>query len=93
MTISFSAPSRAMAAIPSPFVRRSGAISKLYFVEDQYRPTSWLTLNGGLRLTHFGEPTISENHADPRIGAAIEFLGSTGSCADFMVGTTSPRRC
>ncbi len=41
------------------------------FVEDQYRPASWLTLNGGLRLTHFGEPTLSENSADPRIGAAI----------------------
>jgi len=41
------------------------------FLEDQYRPTSWLTLNGGLRLTHFGEPTVSENHADPRIGAAL----------------------
>jgi outer membrane receptor protein involved in Fe transport len=41
------------------------------FVEDQYRATSWLTLNGGLRLTHFGEPTVSENHADPRLGAAV----------------------
>jgi outer membrane receptor protein involved in Fe transport len=42
-----------------------------FFLEDQYRPTSWLTLNGGVRLTHFGEPIISENHADPRIGAAV----------------------
>jgi len=41
------------------------------FLEDQFRATSWLTLNGGVRLTHFGEPTISENAADPRIGAAI----------------------
>jgi outer membrane receptor protein involved in Fe transport len=40
------------------------------FVEDQYRPTTWLTLNGGLRLTHFGS-TVSENSADPRVGAAI----------------------
>ena len=41
------------------------------FLEDQFKLTSWLTVNGGVRLTHFGEPTISENAADPRIGAAI----------------------
>jgi len=40
------------------------------FLEDQYRPTSWLTLNGGVRLTHF-ESSVSENAADPRIGAAV----------------------
>ncbi|MGH9503049.1 MAG: TonB-dependent receptor [Terriglobales bacterium] len=40
------------------------------FLEDQYKLTSWLTINGGVRLTHFGS-TISENAADPRIGAAL----------------------
>ena len=40
------------------------------FVEDQYRPTSWLTLNLGVRLTHFGS-SVSENSADPRLGAAV----------------------
>ena len=40
------------------------------FLEDQYKLTSWLTINGGVRLTHFGS-TISENAVDPRIGAAI----------------------
>jgi outer membrane receptor protein involved in Fe transport len=40
------------------------------FVEDQYKATSWLTLIGGLRLTHFGG-SISENAADPRLGGAI----------------------
>ncbi len=40
------------------------------FAEDSFRATSWLTLNGGLRLTHFGN-TISENSADPRVGVAI----------------------
>ncbi|HEX4487824.1 MAG TPA: TonB-dependent receptor [Terriglobales bacterium] len=40
------------------------------FVEDQFKLTSWLTLNGGLRLTHFSG-SISENSADPRIGAAL----------------------
>jgi outer membrane receptor for ferrienterochelin and colicin len=40
------------------------------FLEDQYKLTNWLTLNGGVRLTHF-EGAISENAADPRIGAAL----------------------
>ena len=40
------------------------------FVEEQFKATSWLTFNGGLRFTHDGGP-ISENAADPRIGAAI----------------------
>jgi outer membrane receptor protein involved in Fe transport len=40
------------------------------FLEDQFKLTSWLTLNGGVRLTHFGS-TISENAADPRVGAAL----------------------
>jgi len=40
------------------------------FLEDQYKLTSWLTLNGGVRLTHFSA-AISENAADPRIGAAV----------------------
>ena len=30
------------------------------FLEDQFKLTSWLTINGGVRLTHFGS-TISEN--------------------------------
>ncbi len=40
------------------------------FLEDQYKLTSWLTLNGGVRLTHFSS-SLSENAADPRVGAAI----------------------
>jgi outer membrane cobalamin receptor len=41
------------------------------FLEEQFKATSWLTLNGGLRLTHYGGP-LSENAADPRVGAAIQ---------------------
>lgn len=57
-----------------------GSVEAL-FLEDQFRVTDWLTLNGGVRLTHFrgegfqtdppGRPTIIENAADPRIGAAL----------------------
>jgi outer membrane receptor for ferrienterochelin and colicin len=39
-------------------------------LEDQFKLTSWLTLTGGLRLTHFSG-AISENAASPRVGAAI----------------------
>jgi len=40
------------------------------FLEDQFRLTDWLTLNGGVRLTHF-ESSVSENAADPRVGVAL----------------------
>jgi len=40
------------------------------FVEDQYRPTSWLTLDGGVRLVHYGG-LRSENAASPRLGGGI----------------------
>ena len=40
------------------------------FLEDQFKLASWLTLTGGLRLTHFSGG-ISENAADPRVGAAL----------------------
>ena len=40
------------------------------FIEDQYRPTRWVTLTGGVRLTHF-DGTLSENAADPRAGIAF----------------------
>jgi hypothetical protein len=40
------------------------------FVEDQFKATSWLTLNGGLRFTRFsGE--LNETAVSPRIGAAL----------------------
>ena len=49
---------------------RRWASSSALFLEDQYRPVSWLTLNLGMRFTHYGGP-VTENAADPRLGAAI----------------------
>ena len=40
------------------------------FAEDTYRPTSWLTLDGGIRLVHYGG-LLSENAATPRLGGGI----------------------
>jgi hypothetical protein len=40
------------------------------FVEDNYKPTSWLTLTGGERQSHFSG-AITENAIYPRIGIAL----------------------
>jgi outer membrane receptor protein involved in Fe transport len=40
------------------------------FVEDEFRTTSWLTLNVGVRQTHFSG-SIVENATSPRFGAAL----------------------
>jgi outer membrane receptor protein involved in Fe transport len=40
------------------------------FVEDEFRATSWLTLNAGVRQTHFSG-NIVENATSPRSGAAV----------------------
>jgi outer membrane receptor protein involved in Fe transport len=40
------------------------------FAEDQYVATDWLTLNGGVRITHFSG-SLTENAVNPRVGAAV----------------------
>jgi hypothetical protein len=40
------------------------------FLEDQFKINPWITINGGVRLSHFQGP-VSENAADPRVGAAV----------------------
>ncbi len=40
------------------------------FMEDQFKLMPWLTVTGGLRLTHFSGG-VSENAADPRAGVAV----------------------
>jgi len=40
------------------------------FVEEEFRATSWLTLNAGVRQTHFSG-AIVENATSPRFGAAV----------------------
>ena len=41
------------------------------FAEDQFRAANWLTLNAGLRYTHFSGADVTEEKTDPRIGAAL----------------------
>ena len=46
-----------------------GSLTALY-AEDQFKLTSWLTLNGGLRQTHFSGNVV-ENATSPRVGASV----------------------
>jgi outer membrane cobalamin receptor len=49
--------------------RPNGNLEAL-FLEDQFKLTQWLTLNGGIRLTHFAG-LLSENAVGPRAGVAL----------------------
>jgi outer membrane cobalamin receptor len=40
------------------------------FIEDQFKPASWLTLNAGLRQTHFSG-ALTENATSPRVGVSV----------------------
>jgi outer membrane receptor protein involved in Fe transport len=50
-------------------VNPQGSLTALY-AEDQFKVTSWLTLNGGLRQTHFSGNVV-ENATSPRVGASV----------------------
>ncbi|MBZ5584320.1 MAG: TonB-dependent receptor, partial [Acidobacteriia bacterium] len=41
-----------------------------FFLDDRFQPAAWLTVNAGIRLTHFSG-LLSENAADPRAGVAV----------------------
>jgi len=45
-----------------------------FFVGDQYKPTSWLTISAGVRFTRF-HGALTENATDPRVGVAIRIPG------------------
>jgi TonB dependent receptor/Carboxypeptidase regulatory-like domain/TonB-dependent Receptor Plug Domain len=57
----------------------SGGLFAAY-LDDQLKPTSWLTINAGIRETHFDSgtvnansvpPSVIENATDPRIGLSL----------------------
>ena len=41
------------------------------FANEQYKPWHWLTLDGGVRFTHFSGST-DENAVNPRVGASVQ---------------------
>ena len=47
----------------------NGGLEEFWF-EDKIKPTSWLTLSGGVRQSHFSG-TITENATSPRAGISI----------------------
>jgi outer membrane receptor protein involved in Fe transport len=46
-----------------------GSLASVY-LEDQFRATSWLTLNAGVRQTHFSGGVV-ENATNPRFGVSV----------------------
>jgi len=47
----------------------TGGLEEVWF-EDKFKPTSWLTLSGGVRQSHFSG-TITENATSPRAGISL----------------------
>jgi hypothetical protein len=57
----------------SPFADRespSGGLAA-FFLDDKFKPFSWMTLSAGFRPTHFSGTGISENAISPRFGATL----------------------
>jgi outer membrane cobalamin receptor len=42
-----------------------------FFLDDKFKPFSWLTLSAGLRPTHFSGSGVTENSISPRFGATV----------------------
>jgi outer membrane cobalamin receptor len=47
-----------------------GSLAEAWF-EDKFKPTSWLTLSGGVRQSHFSA-SVTENATSPRAGISIQ---------------------
>jgi outer membrane receptor protein involved in Fe transport len=54
-----------------PARQKANGDLEAFFVEDQFKATSWLMLNGGVRFTHFSG-LVTENVPSPRLGVAIQ---------------------
>ena len=56
---------------------------EVLFAQDQFAATDRITLNGGIRLTHFSG-SLSETVASPRIGVAIRIPGVEWAARGFF---------
>ena len=54
---------------PPATVNPAGGLAAVY-LEDQFNLTSWLTLDGGFRQTHF-DGGVVENASNPRVGGSL----------------------
>jgi len=55
---------------PASAIGVTGGLESV-FINDKFKPTSWLTLIAGVRQTHFSAD-IAENATDPRFGIALK---------------------
>ena len=62
-------PSQCQNVDPAESHSPDGSLASVY-AEEQFKATSWLTLNGGLRQTHFSGGVV-ENASSPRVGASL----------------------
>ncbi|HTB93934.1 MAG TPA: TonB-dependent receptor [Candidatus Sulfotelmatobacter sp.] len=62
-------PAECSGVTPPVTTNPAGGLAAAY-VEDQIKLTSWLTLNGGIRQTHYSAEVV-ENATDPRVGASL----------------------
>jgi hypothetical protein len=69
----FSFPNCVTSELPPPFADSepaSGGIAA-FFLDDKFKPFSWLMLSVGFRPTHFSGSGVSENSISPRFGATV----------------------
>ena len=68
----FSPPACDPGNLPPAFADQEGPSGSLasFFLDDKFKPVSWLTLSAGTRPTHFSGG-ISESAISPRFGAAL----------------------
>src|ERR1700690_2520473 len=69
----FSFPNCDPSQLAPPFVDSepvSGGLAA-FFLDDKFKPFSWLMLSAGFRPTHFSGGGISENSISPRFGATV----------------------
>jgi outer membrane receptor protein involved in Fe transport len=62
-------PGQCSSVDPPEITNPSGSLFAVY-VEDQFTPASWLSLNVGIRQTHFSGGVV-ENATSPRLGASL----------------------
>ncbi len=62
-------PSQCQSVDPPERHSPDGSLTAVY-AEEQFSATSWLTLNAGLRQTHFSGGVV-ENASSPRVGASL----------------------
>ena len=62
-------PTECQSVNPAVTTRPSGGLAAAY-VEDQFKLTSWLALNGGIRQTHYSGAVV-ENASSPRVGGSL----------------------